>query len=170
MSVLKLCGMALVFTGAVMTGIQAAKLLGSRVRQLELAIAVLGGMEGEFSFCLSPPDETVQRLLTRESFAQAQYLALCDTYCKEGAPFPSAWRCAAKDGAGALAAEDVQILASLADTLGQSDLNGQLTALSHTKSLLSIRLEHARERSATRGKLYRTMGMLTGLFLIILWV
>ena len=46
----------------------------------------------------------------------------------------------------------------------------QLSALDQADKLLRYQLQQAREQRLGRGKLYRTMGVLSGVFLVILFV
>lgn len=152
-------------------GIVLAGGLTERVKALELAEAVLDGLTAELSYSLAPLDEAVGRLVRRETLSKAAYLELCGRKCaEEELPFPMAWRAAVTESPGALDKEDAEVLEALADTLGQSDLGEQLVAIDRSRALLKARLEEARTEAGNRGKLYRTMGMLTGVFLVILWI
>ena len=161
--ILKVCGMLLVVACTTSIGISMAQALSRRVRELEGCIALLTGMEGELSYSLAPPDEAVARLEERESAQEAPFLPACAALCRKGTPFPQAWREAVeKQGAA--------IVEALADTLGQCDLDGQLSSLSHAKALLAMQLAAARERCESHGKLYRTMGLLAGAFVVVFFI
>ncbi|WP_418703926.1 stage III sporulation protein AB, partial [Anaerotruncus massiliensis (ex Liu et al. 2021)] len=83
---------------------------------------------------------------------------------------PQAWREAVEKQGGSLTREDAAIVEALADTLGQCDLDGQLSSLSHAKALLAMQLAAARERCESHGKLYRTMGLLAGAFVVVFFI
>ena len=177
--ILKVCGMLLVVACTTSIGIAMAQALSRRVRELEGCIALLTGMEGELSYSLAPPDEAVARLEERESAQEAPFLACgkgvpflpaCAALCRKGTPFPQAWREAVAKQGGSLTREDAAIVEALADTLGQCDLDGQLSSLSHAKALLAMQLAAARERCESHGKLYRTMGLLAGAFVVVFFI
>lgn len=58
----------------------------------------------------------------------------------------------------------------LSDILGQASLEEQLTSLAHVKRILDASLEQARGYAESHGKLYRTLGALGGVFLVIFWI
>lgn len=170
MLLLKLSGMLLILICTTSIGIAMAGLLSKRVQQLECGICVLGALQSELSYSLAPPDEVVARLEQMESLAQAAFLPACASLCRQGVPFPNAWRQAVQEQRAELNEEDIHILAGLADSVGQSDLEGQLSRVSQAKEQLQIQLDGARARCATHSKLYRTMGLLAGAFIVIVFI
>lgn len=167
---LKAVGMAAVAGCCAGAGFELAHTLSARVNELELAIAAISALESEFSYSMMPPDQAVERLAKRPTFAQAGYLRGCAAQCAQGIPFPEAWRQAIVQERGALSTEDAALVASLCEFLGQSDLETQLAGLVHTREMLGVQLLQARERVKTHAGLYRTLGTLCGVFLIILWM
>lgn len=168
MQVIRLTGLALLALCAVCAGWSMALTLSERVRALELAEAVLDAFSSELSYSLAPPDEILFRLRERETLEKACYLSSCGTLCRQGQPFPKAWRQAVLETPGGLSKEDADMLASLSDTLGRCPLPEELAALDRVRGLLSVSLDEAREYARSHGKLYRTLGMLSGAFLVIL--
>lgn len=169
-AIMKIAGMLLVIVCTTSIGIAMARALSRRVEELEAGIAVLGGLESELSYTLAPPDEAVGRLEQRDSLAGAAFLPACASYCRQGLAFPVAWRKAVEENHGELTPDDVLILTGLADTLGQCDLEGQLARVAHAKAQLQLQLDGARVRCCSHSKLYRTMGLLSGTFIVILFI
>lgn len=167
---LKIIGMSLIMLCTTSIGISLARTLTGRVEELENAIAILNGIESELSYSMAPPDEIIGRLEERESMSGAAYLPCCASLCRQGIPFPEAWKRAVKENRGLLVSPDIAVLAGLSDTLGQCDLNGQLASISHAKTLLQIQANNARVRCASHARLYRTMGLLTGAFLVVIFL
>lgn len=170
MPVIKLCGLALVALCAICSGMALAMTLTERVRALELARAVLDSFAKELEYSLAPPDAIAARLARRETLSQAAYLPACQKLCAQGMPFPESWREAVRENRGSLSPGDAETLAAPADTLGRCGLAEELAALERAGEALSVTLEEAREYARTHGKLYRTLGMLSGAFLVILWI
>ena len=166
---MKIGGMVLVIACTTSIGISFARALTERVRELERTLAALSSLVTELSYSLAPPAEAVAKLDERET-ESAAFIPACASLCRRGKPFPQAWREAALMFHGALSQEDAEILAGLSDTLGQCGLEGELSSLEHTRTLLSMQLDTARARSATHGRLYRTLGLLTGAFVIIFFI
>lgn len=168
--VIKVFGMCLMMACTVSIGLSMAYALKKRVEELETALAVVTALENEITCTLSPPDQAVFRLESRESLEAAAFLPACASLCRQGFPFPQAWRNAVKDQKGALSDEDVDILSSLADTLGQYELDSQRSQLYAARAHLKLQLDSAREKCSGYARLYRTMGVLTGAFLIVVFI
>lgn len=64
--------------------------------------------------------------------------------------------------------EDAEILKTLSTRLGMSDREQQVKNIRHTDALILKALTEAEEEYKKSAKLYRSMGVLGGLFLIIL--
>lgn len=60
------------------------------------------------------------------------------------------------------------IVKSVGMSLGTSDINGQLSMLEVNSQLLAKQVEIAHEQYIKKGKLYRSAGILAGLFVAIL--
>lgn len=165
--VVKILGMALLMCCTVSIGCSLAAALGKRVNQLEACLSAVNGLEGELSCTLSPPDQAVQRLETRESLAQAIFLPACASLCRQGVPFPEAWAKSLKFQKGDLLPEDISLLSSLGEVLGQCPLEEQLAQLAGVRTQLDLQLQSARKKRDGYAKLYRSMGVLSGAFLIV---
>ncbi|MCI8649286.1 MAG: hypothetical protein HFG20_04135 [Anaerotruncus sp.] len=170
MTLVRIGGMALLMWCTVSIGMTMARALSKRVEELETALAVVTALENEISCTLSPPNEAIERMEKRELFAAAVYLPACASMCRQGIPFPRAWKRAVGEQHGALSDDDIDLLQSLADTLGQYNLEQQLAQTAAVRAQLQLQLDGARERCNHYSKLYRTMGVLSGAFLIILFV
>lgn len=94
--------------------------------------------------------------------------------CRErmlrGDSFPVAWRTAVAQSPGALKGEEVRILASLADVLGTTDLDSQLSALDYTGEQLRRCHAAAGQKRDKCQKLYGTLGVLAGLAVAIILI
>lgn len=64
--------------------------------------------------------------------------------------------------------DDIEIIKELGISLGQTDLEGQLKNIRLVQTALKSQLDNAREEKNKNFKLYRNMGVLCGLILIII--
>lgn len=170
MSVLKLTGLALIALCTTGIGMEMAFSLSQRVRALELAQAVLESISGELSYHLAPPEQIIKSLAARKTLCKAEYLTACQAFCGKNIPFPLAWNQAVRKSGGALSARDREILTAVSETLGTCSEKEALADLERARLLLQEELKEAREHVRVHGKLYRTLGMLSGVFLVILWL
>lgn len=64
--------------------------------------------------------------------------------------------------------EDLELMASLADIVGASDTEGQLSALEMIETLLQKQRNEAISAQQKKGKLYRSLGALAGASMVVL--
>ena len=67
-----------------------------------------------------------------------------------------------------LSGEDIEIVKGLGIALGQTDIEGQIKNIRLVKSSLERQLDTAVEEKSKNYKLYRNMGVLSGLIIIII--
>lgn len=81
----------------------------------------------------------------------------------------SAWHNAVREaaGAGCLKKEDIQAIESLGSELGMSDVNGQKKVIERVCGLLEPQLKNAEEDYKRLGRVYRSCGILAGIFVVI---
>lgn len=65
---------------------------------------------------------------------------------------------------------DEEIIISTLKNLGRSDVEGQINIIQNTISILENQINEANEIKNTNSKLYRTIGIITGLMLVIIFV
>ena len=124
-----------------------------------------GQMAGQLRYTLAPMDQVVRRLATLPD--ALPLLGCCVRRCKEGEPFPRAWRQAVEECSGALLSEDRQILLHMGAVLGAVDLDGALGELEYARFALKERYGEALERQKKLGGLYKTLGMLAGAGVVV---
>lgn len=104
----------------------------------------------------------IGELVCRESFAPLVYLQRASECINNGVCFPAAWR----DGMTAdhnITQELRLFLEPLADSLGASDIDGQLMTLALAEEQLQELHRAAQEKYAQKGRLYRCLGILLGM-------
>lgn len=88
-------------------------------------------------------------------------------YANNGVNRRGAWNEAVCDF-GELDPGDREILLSVGNSLGGSDIAGQLSMLELSGELLAVRQREAAETSSRKGAVYRSVGLLAGLGLAII--
>lgn len=151
-----------------MTGAFMAAGLSGKVALLEDCIRLLGYLSDRLKYLAPSVLSLLEGACASRQFEALAFPRRCRELTGEGLPFPIAWRKAVEENRSRLGDEEAGILAGLADVLGCADLESQLASIRYTRELLMIRLEHAREREKTYSKLYRTLGVLSGLAVAVL--
>ena len=142
--------------------------LSARVAAIEGGISLLGQMSDRLRYLRPDMASLLDYFCTGKQFEKLEYPAKCRALMESGLPFPESWRRAVLENRAGMGEDEAAILAALGDTLGCADLDTQLSAIACARELLCAKLENARETEKSRGKLYRTMGVLCGFAVVII--
>lgn len=69
-----------------------------------------------------------------------------------------------------LNAEEIEFIKDIGRKLGKSDIGGQLNSIRYEKSELEKMIRSADEDNRRKSKLYRSLGVLCGAFIVILFI
>jgi len=156
--------------GCVAIGLSAVKQLDRRVCTLRSMIGAVEFLEKELAFRMLPMRELL--LVTGDSATQpasdflkecVRQIDVCETRL-----FSEIWSLSADEMLDNLKAVDREIIDSLGTVLGRFDVEGQRNALQLAAEQLKRNLANAVEERGTKGAVYRTVGMATGIFMAIL--
>lgn len=81
-----------------------------------------------------------------------------------------AWKQALLESKNNLNSEDILVVQNLARLLGQTDLEGQLSEIEVVNNFLTLQLQNASEERRKNEKMYKTLGLVTGLTLAIILI
>ncbi len=166
---MKWIGFLLTAAACAGVGQWAASQIHRRVHLLECSISLVEILKSQLSFTMAEPAVILREIEEKKALKDLSFLAVCLHLCKQGTAFPVAWRESLEtDGLDPLTVEDRQILTDLGNVLGSTGLQGQIDQLNLLQSRLKSQLEAASQRYATNGKLYRSLGLMGGLLLVIL--
>lgn len=118
---------------------------------------------------MAEPAEILREIEQKKTVKDLTFLPVCLSFHQNGMAFPAAWRESLKDPAlDVLTEEERQILSDIGDVLGSTGLQGQLDQLHLLQIRLKNQLDAASQHYATSGKLYRSLGLMGGVLLVIL--
>lgn len=97
-------------------------------------------------------------------------LTACAGAMEEGTPFFDAWQKGLLEipKSMGLTKEDLRLLTDFGQGLGTTDLEGQLSHCELYKAMFSSRLKQAREERTKKVKLYRMLGLFSGIAVSLL--
>lgn len=102
-------------------------------------------------------------------FAEYSFISCAENLCRnDGCSFSDAWRKAVAADLAMCDIKDKELIASIGSNLGRTDLQGQLDAMEYIKCSLKERSSSAEEMYRSKGRVYGSMGVLTGAFLSVL--
>lgn len=126
-------------------------------------------LKTEIRFQARELKEIFEVLAREDRFSKLTFIPLCLKEM-ENAPFPIAWEKAVKETQMRLNKEDTALLLSMSDTLGASDVQGQLNVLDMMEQNFKRSLLEAEKNVVIKGKMYRSLGILCGLGLGVLFI
>ena len=83
-------------------------------------------------------------------------------------PTKDVWKNCIQDADISIKQEDKDILKRLGKLLGQTDVEGQISEIEVTQSFLDTQIEKAEEEKKKNQKMYKTLGIVTGLVFVII--
>ncbi len=134
------------------------------MNELEKAVVLLEQMQTCLRYGQMPTDMMLAHLSQGEQFSTFAFLGESLKKMKRGVLFPTAWKESLRGmKQSGFQPCDLERLEQIGDILGGSDFESQIEALSLQLSLLRGHLQQATARREQLGKLYRTLGVLTGI-------
>lgn len=127
-------------------------------------------MKGHLKFRITPTQQMIQELSESSSFHKLTFLPQCAEKLKKEKNFPVVWKSCVlqKKNSLHLEQQDIDPILSIGDTLGASEAEVQISSLDLIESLLRSNLKEAEEEKRSKGKLYRNLGLLSGIAVSIL--
>ena len=142
--------------------------LSVKVMRIEHSIALMSFFYDRMRYLCPTVPALIESAVESRSFSDCTYLTDCYSHMRTGATFSQSWEQALLQCHDTLGREECEVLASLAPVLGATHLESQLSSIAYTRELLQVRLTAAREHTKTHTRLYRTLGMLAGVGIVIL--
>jgi len=169
---LKFLGAALFLAAGIGLGWQSAARLEHRVRELRSLVVSLRVLEKEVAVGATPLPVALERSAQVAEPSVARLLGEVAARLSDGSGRTArqAWEEALGQVSLSLAAPDLEVLRGLGVTLGSSGRADQVRHISLTRERLAAREQAAREEEQRQGKLYRYLGVLVPLALLLaLW-
>lgn len=168
---IKIIGAVCIIIATSWIGFEASKALTERTRQLRILKSALQSLEAEIMYGHAPLHEASRRIAkqiggpVKYIFDQfARNLIKGDTTARDAwyEALEQVWK------KTAFKTTELEILKQFGETLGKHDLLQQQKQIRLALTHLEREETEARERQASYGKMFRNLGFLIGLFIIIL--
>ena len=153
-------------------GLQIAFRYNKRVLMLEKCILMVNAINAEIEYLLKPSADIIDSLVDRQDLADLKFLRSCLLKMNEGEDFYSAWRASLndKENVAYLSDSDVEILNSFSELFGVTGCDGQSLNCNLFSSKLQFVLNEAVKDRDKYSKLFSSLGLLTGLCFIIVFI
>lgn len=171
---LKIMGSIFIIAASSYLGFIFAGQCAGRPQQLRELQSLLQMLENEISYLSSVLSEAFEKIAGYGSKSIAPIFRDAAENIKSGNGNTAAdiWEKAVKVniGATALNGEDKQVLLSFGKMLGSSDLEGQIKNIRMTLTQLKLQEQKAEENRSKNEKMYKTLGILGGLAIVIILI
>lgn len=168
---IKIIGAAALICATSLIGFSMAADCSKRPRTLRELQALLQMLENEISYLSNLLSEAFYRIYEgSKSEAAVLFKAAAENLESSGVTADQAWEDAVEDNFSKLSLnkEDKAVLVSFGKMLGNSDLEGQLNNIKLITSQLKLQELKAEEMKRKNEKMYRSLGVLSGLAIAIL--
>ena len=159
---LKIAGILLIIATGAAVGIMQARKLSNRVTFFEDYICVITEIQSNISYSAAPLSEIIDNIHSRKSISP--FLNKLKDFMCSDISFREAWTKTVYsfDCGGCLSDDDKKLINDFGLGLGTTDIDGQVAHCKLSLTLAADRLNLYRNEKLNKGKLYRTLGVLTG--------
>lgn len=84
--------------------------------------------------------------------------------------FENAWNLAVAENSYSLTSEDIKIISGFGNLLGKTDLKGQLNEIELANEFLDKQILDAEESRKKNDKLYKSLGVIIGITIVIIFI
>lgn len=135
-----------------------------RIKILEQLDIMINSIRTQLEYSNIPLNEMLNKLSANEGIKKLKFIDDCLYKVKQGIAFPKAWKLSIENnyGLSPLNNQDKDILLSLGNVLGTTDLNGQLNICNYYICQINDRQIDARQKYQSYSKLFSAMGILSG--------
>lgn len=115
--------------------------------------------------------EIINRLIKNKRLSELGFLKKISEENHIGLDFGKLWESSVEcQQYGFLDAEEMEFIKDIGRKLGKSDISGQLNSIRYEKIELEKMIRSAEEDKRRKSKLYRSLGVLCGAFIVILFI
>ncbi len=166
---IKLIGMLIITASTTLTGIYASNQLLERKKRIQVMILMIDRVASLIEFRALKTGDILQTIASDNSFESLGFLKTAYELHKQGSSFYQSWNQAvlSDDTCGE---EEKQQLITLGNSLGTSNIKGQLSMLKIYRQNMENIFNTFSQESMNKGKLYRSLGILAGVFISVMLV
>ena len=169
MLVFKLFILAMIIVTSSIIGILFSKKYANREKEIKEMKNALNMFSTKIKFTYEPIPNVFMEIANKIGGNIGMIFDIAANRMKE-LPAGDAWCQALKDSKNNLNKEDISVIQNLNRLLGQTDLDGQLSEIEVVNDFLTAQLENASEERRKNEKMYRTLGLVTGLTIAIILI
>ena len=150
-------------------GILISKMYENRVKELRQFKNILNIIKTKIKFTYEPLAEIFNQI-SQEKSSKIEEIFENMTYKLAFENVKYSWMDAIQEADISITQEDKDILKELGKVLGQTDADSQVNEIEVTESFLNMQIEKAEEARKKNQKMYKTLGVVVGLVVVIILI
>lgn len=141
-----------------------------RVRETEKFVRLFTVIQTQIEYALTPTGELLEKLSASTEFQDFSFIQLVKEQFIAGESLEKAWNTALQKYAAnsALQAKEMELISAFSESFGSTDKFGQSANCAYFIAQLKMQAEELQKDVHTKSRLYRAVGILSGVFLMIL--
>lgn len=141
-----------------------------RVRETEKFVRLLTVIQTQIEYALTPTGELLEKLSESTEFQDFRFIQIVKERFAAGEALEKAWNSALQTYAtcSALQSREKELISAFSESFGSTDKYGQSANCAFFITQLKMQTEELRKAAQTKTRLYRALGILSGVFLMIL--
>ncbi len=161
--------LTLIFAITSILGFVIANRYKFRVRDLKLLRNVLNVLETKIKYTYEPLPKIFEDLSREFDYGISQIFAISKEKMKTSSA-SEALEYGINKSETYLNKEDLEILRNLEKLLGKTNVEGQLSEINLSKKFVDMQIQKAEEEQRKNEKLYRNLGIILGIVMVIIFI
>lgn len=169
MNLFKYVLLGIIFSISSFIGITISKKYGTRVKELKEIQRALHIFEEKIKFTYEPIPDVFTDISKKciQNIGKIFYEAANNMSIMSAG---EAWEIALDNSNTKLTKEDIDVLKGMSKMLGKTDLDGQVSEIKLTEKFIDTKIEEAQIEKSKNEKLYKTLGITTGLTIVVVLI
>lgn len=160
---------SLIFLACTYIGIIISSKYKNRVNDLKEIKSILNVMNTKIRYTYEPIGEICEEISQMNDTNVGKLFGQVNVNLKDK-PISEAWDSAVDTYGNNFSKEDKHIIKTLGKMLGKTDIDGQVSEIEQANEFLHIQIEKAEKERQKNEKLYKSLGMVIGIAIIIILV
>lgn len=159
-----------IITGCVTVGYLLSKICYERVRELNILSNLINILQNKIRFTHKPIGDILEEISEIKGNARISEMFMKVSEKIKDKKIEEAWDEAIVEQKFFLNLknEDINLLKTLGNVLGKTDIDGQISEINQFTTLLKAQIENAEEERNKNAKMYKSLGTIIGLAIVII--
>ena len=170
MEFLRYIFLILILTGSTSIGFLLSRTYTDRAKELNSLSNLINILQNKIKFTRKPLGEILEETATIRQNSKISEIFLKTSEKLKKQKIEDAWSEAISEEKFFLnlKGEDISLIQTLGNVLGKTDIDGQMSEIAQFNTLLKVQIKKAEEEKNKNVKMYKSLGTIIGLAIVIL--